>query len=189
MLFEGPWRIAAKRVSRVRRWQAERQGRGTLTPEMALSQGRHEDPTRPEARRLPDARARLLETASIARHPGRRRSTTRDSPARAGADPRDALRRRRPCSRKSRDEERHRGAEDASTNRASTAPGRATTLRLIDKYPARRAPDLAASQRRDPLAFKRDVLQLKQLGLTESLEIGYRLSPRGRAILAALISA
>lgn len=62
----------------------------------------------------------------------------------------------------------------------------ATTLRLIDKYPARRAPDLAASQRRDPLVFKRDVLRLKQLGLTENLEIGYRLSPRGRAILAEI---
>jgi hypothetical protein len=62
----------------------------------------------------------------------------------------------------------------------------ATILRLIDKYPARRAPDLAASQRRDPLAFKRDVLRLKQLGLTESLEIGYRLSPRGRAVLTAI---
>jgi hypothetical protein len=62
----------------------------------------------------------------------------------------------------------------------------ATTLRLIDKYPARRAPDLAASQRRDPLVFTRDVLRLKQLGLTENLEIGYRLSPRGRAILEAL---
>jgi len=62
----------------------------------------------------------------------------------------------------------------------------AATLRLIDKYPARRAPDLAASQRRDPLAFKRDVLRLKQLGLTESLEVGYRLSPRGRAVLAEL---
>lgn len=68
-------------------------------------------------------------------------------------------------------------------------PWTTTMLRLIDKYPARRAPDLAASQRRDPLAFKRDVLRLKQLGLTESLEIGYRLSPRGRAILAAINSA
>ena len=56
-------------------------------------------------------------------------------------------------------------------------------LRLIDKYPARRAPDLAASIGRDPLAFKRDVLRLKELGLAESLEVGYRLSPRGRAVL------
>ncbi len=65
-------------------------------------------------------------------------------------------------------------------------PWTASMLRLIDKYPARRAPDLAASQRRDPLAFKRDVLRLKQLGLTESLEIGFRLSPRGRAVLAEI---
>jgi hypothetical protein len=31
--------------------------------------------------------------------------------------------------------------------------------------------------------FKRRVRQLKELGLTESLEVGYRLSPRGRAVL------
>ena len=68
-------------------------------------------------------------------------------------------------------------------------PWTVAMLRLIDKYPARRAPDLAASQRRDPLAFKRDVLRLKQLGLTESLEIGYRLSPRGRAVLAEISEA
>lgn len=63
-----------------------------------------------------------------------------------------------------------------------------TTLRLIDKYPARRAPDLAASQRRDPMEFKRDVRKLKDLGLTEALEIGYRLSPRGRAVVNAINS-
>jgi hypothetical protein len=31
-----------------------------------------------------------------------------------------------------------------------------------------------------------DVRKLKELGLTESLEVGYRLSPRGRALLARL---
>ena len=31
--------------------------------------------------------------------------------------------------------------------------------------------------------FKQNVRKLKELGLTESLEIGYRLSPRGRAYL------
>jgi hypothetical protein len=34
--------------------------------------------------------------------------------------------------------------------------------------------------------FKTDVRKLKELGLTESLEVGYRLSPRGRALLARL---
>jgi hypothetical protein len=67
-------------------------------------------------------------------------------------------------------------------------PWTASTLRLIDKYPARRAPDLAASQRRDPMIFKRDVRKLKELGLTEALEIGYRLSLRGRVVLNAINS-
>jgi hypothetical protein len=34
--------------------------------------------------------------------------------------------------------------------------------------------------------FKANVRKLKGLGLTESLEIGYRLSPRGRAVLRHL---
>jgi hypothetical protein len=34
-------------------------------------------------------------------------------------------------------------------------------------------------------AFKGNVRKLKELGLTESLEVGYRLSPRGRALLSA----
>jgi hypothetical protein len=60
-----------------------------------------------------------------------------------------------------------------------------TTLALIAKHPGTRAPDLAASQDRETLAFKRDVRKLKELGLTESLEVGYRVSPRGKAFLAA----
>jgi hypothetical protein len=37
----------------------------------------------------------------------------------------------------------------------------------------------------DRPAFKLDVRKLKRLGLTESLEVGYRLSPRGRAYLTS----
>jgi hypothetical protein len=59
------------------------------------------------------------------------------------------------------------------------------TLAMIAKRPGERAPNLAADQGRETLAFKRDVRKLKELGLTESLEVGYRLSPRGRAFLAA----
>jgi hypothetical protein len=36
---------------------------------------------------------------------------------------------------------------------------------------------------RERLAFKADVRRLKDLGLTESLPVGYRLSPRGRALI------
>ena len=46
-----------------------------------------------------------------------------------------------------------------------------------------RAPDLAAQVGRETGEFKRDVRKLKELGLTISLEVGYRLSPRGQAYL------
>lgn len=64
-------------------------------------------------------------------------------------------------------------------------PWTETVLRLIEESPGVRAPDLAASLGRETQPFKRDVRKLKELGLTESLEVGYRLSPRGRAWLAA----
>ena len=56
-------------------------------------------------------------------------------------------------------------------------------LALIADHPGRRAGDLAASLGRDIPSFKRDVRKLKELGLTLSLEVGYRLSPRGEAYL------
>jgi hypothetical protein len=56
-------------------------------------------------------------------------------------------------------------------------------LRAIADHPGVRAPDLAASFGLETAPFKRDVRKLKELGLTESLEVGYRLSPRGRAVL------
>jgi hypothetical protein len=59
-------------------------------------------------------------------------------------------------------------------------------LALIAANPAKRAPDLAAELGRETAPFKRDVRKLKELGLTESLEIGYRLSPRGAALLEGL---
>jgi hypothetical protein len=69
-------------------------------------------------------------------------------------------------------------------DRASKAgPWTVAVLRCIAERPAVRAPDLAASFGRETLPFKRDVRKLKELGLTESLEVGYRLSPRGRAVL------
>ncbi|MDZ5619418.1 hypothetical protein SFC88_01195 [Nocardioides sp. HM23] len=57
------------------------------------------------------------------------------------------------------------------------------TLRLIDTNPEVRAPELALEVGRPTPEFKRDVRKLKERGLTESLAIGYRLSPRGEAVL------
>ncbi len=48
-----------------------------------------------------------------------------------------------------------------------------------------RPPDLAAGESLDVPRFKRRVRRLKEMGLTISLDVGYRLSPRGRAFLRA----
>lgn len=72
----------------------------------------------------------------------------------------------------------------ARLDRASRqGPWTGHVLRLIADRPGVRAPDLAATMGRDTLPFKADVRKLKELGLTESLAVGYRLSPRGRALL------
>lgn len=57
------------------------------------------------------------------------------------------------------------------------------TLDIIRRRPAIRAGDLAEDLGRELLTFKVDVRKLKNLGLTISLEKGYRLSPRGEAYL------
>ena len=72
--------------------------------------------------------------------------------------------------------------DDASSH----GPWTHATLRLIVEHPGTRAPDLAASVGRETQPFKTDVRKLKNLGLTESLPIGYRISPRGAAYLRLL---
>jgi hypothetical protein len=72
----------------------------------------------------------------------------------------------------------------ARLDRASAnGPWTRTVLELIADRPAVRAADLAASLGRETQPFKLDVRKLKALGLTISLERGYRLSPRGEAYL------
>ena len=100
----------------------------------------------------------------------------------AGPDPRIELREQADLDAAQRAElERRLARLDAAS---PTGPWTRTVLRLIEARPAVRAPDLAASLGLERLAFKRNVRKLKELGLTESLEVGYRLSPRGRAFLA-----
>ena len=64
-------------------------------------------------------------------------------------------------------------------------PWTAATLALIERRPETLAEELAAERGQERLAFKRNVRKLKEMGLTESLRVGYRLSPRGRAFVAA----
>lgn len=59
-------------------------------------------------------------------------------------------------------------------------------LALIADHPGTRAAILARRAKLETAKFKLNVRKLKALGLTESLEIGYRISPRGSALLARL---
>lgn len=101
-----------------------------------------------------------------------------------GADPRIALRDRRDLSSDEVDEIVAR--LDRLDHRSDDGPWARQLLELIARHPAVRAPDLAAQVGQDTPRFKRRVRRLKELGLTESLEIGYRLSPRGAALLSRL---
>jgi hypothetical protein len=102
----------------------------------------------------------------------------------AGEDPRRALREQADLSEAELDRLRARldRFDAASRHGAWTRQ----TLELIAARPEVRAEDLAASIGREKLQFKRDVRKLKELGLTESRLVGYRISPRGRALLAFL---
>ena len=66
---------------------------------------------------------------------------------------------------------------------SSHGPWTHATLQIIEERPGVRAADLAAELGREREPFKLDVRKLKALGLTLSLEVGYRLSPRGTAFL------
>ena len=97
----------------------------------------------------------------------------------AGADPRLALRERVPDGRELE-------TIIARLARIAAASDQAWTLRylrLIADRPGVVSHTLARHVKAEVLPFKRRVRQLKELGLTESLEIGYRLSPRGRVVL------
>jgi len=59
-------------------------------------------------------------------------------------------------------------------------------LEWIRDHPATVSTELAALLGREVPPMKADIRRLKALGLTESLPVGYRLSPRGEAYLGAL---
>jgi hypothetical protein len=83
-------------------------------------------------------------------------------------------------------------AEDVAAIKAKLArmdapkPWTKKTLAIIDAQPRIAASKLAAQLKRETLPFKTDVRKLKKLGLTQSFEVGYEISPRGRAYLTAI---
>lgn len=95
---------------------------------------------------------------------------------RLGDDPRIALRERASL-----------GDDDlAALDRAlGRLPWALPYLRAIEQQPGVVSTTLAEAAGVERLQFKARVRRLKALGLTESLEVGYRLSPRGVAYLSS----
>jgi hypothetical protein len=95
-------------------------------------------------------------------------------------DPRIALRQAPPNAQEIATVRRRLDRLDAA---APDGPWTRKTLQVIRDHPAIRAAELCrlVGQERD--RFKPNVRKLKALGLTISLEVGYRLSPRGEAFL------
>jgi hypothetical protein len=101
----------------------------------------------------------------------------------AGDDPCIALRKRLP----EHAELEAIVARLAGIDAGSSTPWTTRYLQLIADQPGIVSRVLAPQAGAEVPPFKRRVRQLKELGLTESLEVGYRLSPRGRAVFERLI--
>ena len=97
-----------------------------------------------------------------------------------GADPREALRADTSLEALAALDARL----DAIDRRSGRGPWTRRVLALIAAESGAPAARLAEKLEREKPAFKADVRKLKALGLTRSLEVGYELSPRGRALLA-----
>ena len=102
----------------------------------------------------------------------------------AGADRRIALRQRDDLSEEDIDALVKRLTR--LDNASSHGPWTREALELIDRKPAVVFMVLVAEMGIERLVFKIDIRKLKESGLTESLEVGYRLSPRGKRLLAHL---
>ena len=98
-----------------------------------------------------------------------------------GADPRLALREAPLDARQIADLRKRLGRLDAAS---PDGPWTRKTLQAIRDHPGLRAGDLCHLVGQDRARFKPNVRKLKTLGLTISLEVGYRLSPRGEALLS-----
>lgn len=66
--------------------------------------------------------------------------------------------------------------------RSSIGPWTQDVLELLAQHPETRAAQLASYSRFEKEWLKTNIRKLKNLGLTESLDEGYRLSPRGRVV-------
>ncbi|MGC7101999.1 hypothetical protein ACPZ19_45610 [Amycolatopsis lurida] len=170
-----------------RRWRRPtvRAG-GTLRTALGVVAVRSIDPVTVEDISEEDARRAGFENTAELRHflSGRPEGQVYRIEVRpGGADPRVALR-----------DEVPNGEELSELltklNKKDDAGGRGPWTRAflaeIAARPGVRAAELAERFGLATPVFKADVRKLKELGLTESLEVGYRLSARGRAVLDTL---
>jgi hypothetical protein len=100
-----------------------------------------------------------------------------------GPDPRVALREALPDARELDEIVRRLDRLDEASRHG---PWTRVVLTAIAERAGTPAVDLAAAFGRQKMPFKLDVRKLKELGLTESLRPGYRLSPRGESVLGWL---
>lgn len=103
----------------------------------------------------------------------------------AGTDPRVALREKPLTAGDAAEMTRRLQRLDKAR---TEGPWTQAVLALIARHPAVRAAELASALGWETQYFKIRVRKLKELGLTESLDIGYRISPRGAAYLKSLKS-
>ncbi|NLE80382.1 MAG: winged helix-turn-helix transcriptional regulator [Rhodococcus sp.] len=99
----------------------------------------------------------------------------------AGEDPRIALRRNDDLTEDDVSDLRRR-----FSRMDARGPWTEATLRIIADNPGVVSTELARALGTGRAPFKQRVRKLKELGLTESLEVGYRLSPRGVALTKLL---
>ncbi|MDQ0380636.1 winged helix-turn-helix domain-containing protein [Amycolatopsis thermophila] len=162
-----------------RRWDAPRVRPGSR---MRTAAGVVEVTSVEEVGSVTDEDARAAGAASAAEVAGRGTGRLYRIGLRVvGPDPRVAL---RSSADLSDDDRAGIGAALWRLDRVAEVPWTGALLRLIAENEAVRAADLADRVGLPRDVFKRRVRRLKELGLTESLDIGYRISPRGRAFLA-----
>lgn len=99
----------------------------------------------------------------------------------AGPDPRVALRQQARLSAAERED--LAAALERLDRFSRQGPWTAAALAAIGRRPATLAAELATELGFERAWFKAQVRKLKELGLTESLDVGYRLTPRAKAFL------
>ena len=102
----------------------------------------------------------------------------------AGSDPREQLREQANLTKDELAQIRQK--LERLDSRSTSGSWTLAVMRKLGQQPGTRAAELAEQLGVEKAWLKVNIRKLKALGLTESLEIGYRLSPRGRVVLTEI---